>query len=166
MYPDANGAHMGALSHFVLSALMRKMVERGLLSDSDVGAIYQDAAGNLRSYGQSEARVALSALENKIIPNLTKRTVTPNATKTATISNVTKLSDREPRRDSVAAYVFWLFIVLAVFSIAGGIAMGFSPTAKGSDGVLITVLKFFITAGLFVLSGYGAKQLIRSKPQG
>ena len=38
---------MGALSHFVLMALMRRMVENGLLSDNDVGAIYEDAASNL-----------------------------------------------------------------------------------------------------------------------
>jgi hypothetical protein len=145
---------------------MRRMVEKGLLSDDDVGAIYKEAASKLRGFDQSEARVALSALENKIIPDTKRRAIDTTATKPATISSVTKPSSQESRRDSIAAYVFYLFIILAILSICGAIAAGFSSTARGADGAIVTVLPFFIMAGLFVLSGYGARQLIRSKAQG
>ena len=73
---------------------MRRMVEKGLLSDDDVGAIYKEAASKLRGFDQSEARVALSALENKIIPDTKRRAIDTTATKPATISSVTKPSSQ------------------------------------------------------------------------
>ena len=122
---------------------MRRMVEKGLLSDDDVGAIYKEAASKLRGFDQSEARVALSALENKIIPDTKRRAIDTTATKPATISSVTKPSSQKSRRDSIAAYVFYLFIILAILSICGAIAAGFSSTARGADGAIVTVLPFF-----------------------
>src|SRR5262245_21798782 len=111
MFPELNGAQMGALSHFVQDALVRKLVDKGLLSGSDVLAIMGDAASNLGRFGQSDARAALGALENKIIPAAQQRAQV-RAREAATPSK-----SKGTVRNGIATVTFWLFIVLAAISI-------------------------------------------------
>jgi hypothetical protein len=73
MYPDLNGSQMGALSWFVMDALLRRLVEKGIISSDDVGVILADANNNLGRFGQSEAKRVVEVLEGRLIPEVKKR---------------------------------------------------------------------------------------------